>query len=71
MKDEKAAARDGNKKISARNMYIYICLQFEELFSHLPVLVLLRQSILPTHSGSTSEHLVVSFQSVLLVSIIF
>jgi hypothetical protein len=43
-------------KVDARNMDIYICLQFNELFSHLPVPVLLRQSMLPTLSGSTSEH---------------
>jgi hypothetical protein len=48
------------RKVAARNMYIYIyiyiCLQFEELSSHLPVPVLLRQSMPPTLSGSTSEH---------------
>jgi hypothetical protein len=45
-------------KVGARNMYIYIyiCLQFEELFSHLSVPVLFRESMSPTLSGSTSEH---------------
>jgi hypothetical protein len=59
MKEEKAAARDDNKKSRRTqyvHIYIYICLQFGELFSHLPVPVLLRQSMLPTLSGSTSEH---------------
>jgi hypothetical protein len=37
-------------------MYMYMCLQFNELFSHLPVPVLLRQSLLLTLSGSTSKH---------------
>jgi hypothetical protein len=37
-------------------VYIYICLQFEELFSHLPVPVLLREFMSPTLSGSISEH---------------
>jgi hypothetical protein len=37
-------------------MYIYICLQFEELILHLPVPVLLRESMAPILSGSTSEH---------------
>jgi hypothetical protein len=37
-------------------MHMYICLEFEGLFSHLPVTVLLRKSMCPTLSGSTSEH---------------
>jgi hypothetical protein len=37
-------------------MYMYMCLQFKELFSHLPVPALLCQSLLPTFSGSTSDH---------------
>jgi hypothetical protein len=45
------------RKLDARKMYICICLQLnEDLFTHLPVSVILRQSMLPTHSGSTSEH---------------
>jgi hypothetical protein len=39
-------------------MYMYICLQFEELFSHLPLPTGPIASIHVTHtlSGSTSEH---------------
>jgi hypothetical protein len=44
------------RKVDARTMYICICLQFEELSSHLPVSVLLRESMSPTLSGSTSEY---------------
>jgi hypothetical protein len=44
------------RKVDARNMYIYICLQSEELFSHLSAPVLLRESMSPILSGSTSEH---------------
>jgi hypothetical protein len=55
VKEEKAVARNHNNKVDARNN-LYSRLQFEELFSHLPASVLLRDPMSPRLSGSIFKH---------------